>query len=151
MTTIAYKDGVIATDSLVTLGGTVFDDDVEKTLVTDSGIFYYCGVPANIESFANEFLSGNRQGSFDWGCEAFYVDMSNDIYLVSQDENCIFYAYKINKSNHYSIGSGSDHALTAMDTGLVAMDAISYAMKRDICTGGIVKTYMVCDNETTSE
>jgi len=47
----------------------------------------------------------------------------------------------MNKDKVYSIGSGSDHALTAMDMGATAEKAVEMAMQRDICTGGRIRLY----------
>lgn len=41
----------------------------------------------------------------------------------------------------FAIGSGAKHALTAMDLGLDAKEAVKMAMKRDIYTGGRIRTF----------
>lgn len=42
--------------------------------------------------------------------------------------------------DYYAIGSGAAHAITAMDCGKSARQAVQMAMKRDINTGGRVVT-----------
>jgi hypothetical protein len=43
--------------------------------------------------------------------------------------------------NPCAIGSGTDHALTAMDMGATAEEAIGWAAKRDAGTGGTIRTF----------
>jgi hypothetical protein len=46
-------------------------------------------------------------------------------------------------SGDTAIGTGTDHAITAMDCGLSAREAVKMAMKRDTGTGGRIRTYKV--------
>ena len=41
----------------------------------------------------------------------------------------------------YAIGSGADHAFTAMDCGCSAKEAVQMAVKRDTCTGGRIRSF----------
>ena len=41
---------------------------------------------------------------------------------------------------YYAFGSGDLHALTAMDLGASAVEAVEMAMKRDVYTGGEIRT-----------
>lgn len=43
--------------------------------------------------------------------------------------------------NPVACGSGMDHALTAMDMGATAKEAVKWAMKRDTLTGGRIRTF----------
>lgn len=141
MTTLAYKEGVIAVDSQATAGNLIVDDDYDKRVVTDHGDFYFCGTPCDVDSFVTEYLTGNKQGSFNWECYAFYVDLNNDLYIITQDSDALFYADRCNPNKHYSLGSGSSFALAAMDMGASAKEAVKMAKKRDTGTGGKIRTY----------
>ena len=55
--------------------------------------------------------------------------------------NEAFWKFEMDKNKIYSIGSGSDHALTAMDMGATAEKAVEMAAQRDICTGGRIRVY----------
>jgi len=60
----------------------------------------------------------------------------NKVFGVSvEDGRCSHSEYKYNKT----MGSGSDFALSAMDFGKSAKEAVEYAMTRDIYTGGNVQ------------
>ena len=48
----------------------------------------------------------------------------------------------------YVIGSGQDHAMTAMEMGATAAESGEMAQKRDISTGGVVRTLFVADRAT---
>jgi hypothetical protein len=43
----------------------------------------------------------------------------------------------------YAIGCGSDHAITAMDMGATAYQAVQMAAKRDTGTGGTIRAATV--------
>ena len=43
----------------------------------------------------------------------------------------------------YAIGSGADHAITAMDMGASAIGAVEMAAKRDTGTGGIIRKLII--------
>jgi hypothetical protein len=40
-----------------------------------------------------------------------------------------------------AIGSGHKHAITALDLGCSAVEAIRMTIKRDACTGGIIRCF----------
>ncbi|EJM94424.1 hypothetical protein PMI34_01168 [Pseudomonas sp. GM74] len=48
----------------------------------------------------------------------------------------------------YVIGSGQDHAMTAMEMGATAAESGEMAQKRDTSTGGVVRTLFVADRAT---
>jgi ATP-dependent protease HslVU (ClpYQ) peptidase subunit len=55
--------------------------------------------------------------------------------LFDADEMCVVEEVD---GDYYAIGSGACHAITAMDCGKGAVDAVRMAMKRDMNTGGRV-------------
>jgi hypothetical protein len=57
--------------------------------------------------------------------------------LSDADELCVIEAVD---DEYYAIGSGAAHAITAMDCGKNAMQAVRYAARRDINTGGRIVT-----------
>lgn len=54
----------------------------------------------------------------------------------------------------FAIGSGRDFALAAMDMGASAKEAVEAAAKRDVYTGGTIRTLIIdkgmADAKTTS-
>ena len=63
------------------------------------------------------------------------------LYLVGVGPNDHFWKFEMSKERHAAVGSGSDHALTAMDMGATAEEAVKMAMKRDVMTGGRIRLY----------
>lgn len=138
MTTIAYKDGVIACDGRACSGDTILSDEAEKCLVRQDGVrFWFSGCNYLQDELLREWpsgkLSSNRFAAFAYSEEGlFFVSASED----GEIESC-----RHPLDTPFSIGSGSDHALTAMDMGASAEEAVEMAAKRDINTGGKIRVY----------
>ena len=60
MTTIAYKDGVIAFDSRCCRDNTIMDDDFLKRISRDGVEIFYSGSTADAQVFADHWF-GDRQ------------------------------------------------------------------------------------------
>lgn len=140
MTTIAYKDGVIAYDSLATRGGVVFDFDADKHHQVGEAHLFIAGSAHDVRDFLDAYQSGSTEKDLD--IEAILVE-DNNIYLCSTTDAGDFWRCKIRAEQAYAIGSGSDFALTAMDMGATAEESVIMASKRDINTGGKIRTYEI--------
>lgn len=134
MTTICYRGGFLAADTLVTCGGTVLGH-ATKVAVTPSGLLVGAAGTA-----------GYCQRVMDWA-----VDEDGDIPLPKSDESQLLIIDNDNQitlvdaggsfeieSDYISIGSGSDHALAVLAMGGSAMRAVEIASQLDIYTGGEV-------------
>ena len=139
MTTIAYKDGIIAYDGRVTRGTQITYDDFDKCLERDGVKFICCGANADFESLMDAY--------FGWevsNCDASAIIIADGlIWNGAVDETTGFWKTQVTEDRPYAIGSGSVHALTAMDMGASAYQAVEMAMKRDSCTGGKIRTLTV--------
>lgn len=140
MTTIAYKDGVIACDARITNGTTITYDDYDKVIERDGVSFVLCG-----------YLCDYAKLIGAWFGETFTVAVEASA-LVYDGNSLCYAAYDVNEGlcktpilmeRPYAIGSGSSHALTAMDMGATAYQAVEMAMKRDSCTGGKIRTLTI--------
>lgn len=142
MTTIAYhhESKTVAVDSRKTsLGGVINSDKTIKVFANDLGTWIICGAFSDIESFIvltkNQVfdkevhldVSGLRFNSDG----LFYVFMSDGIF----NEEAI--------DHDFALGSGREFALAALDFGNSAVEAVEYAMTRDIYTGGNINTVNV--------
>lgn len=139
MTTIAYKDGIIAYDGLVTAGGTIVYDDFDKMRERDGVLFFGCGATSEI----NELIGGYFGDEIAGECRAEAIVVVDGLLTLIG-----FYEGKIAKTpllldRPYAIGSGTDHALTALDMGATAYQAIEMAAKRDTGTGGKIRTLTI--------
>jgi ATP-dependent protease HslVU (ClpYQ) peptidase subunit len=134
MTTIACDGKTISSDGLATVGDTIVGRSAVKLHKMDDG---------SIIGFAGEV---NKFYVFmDWfgSDEPFPQTLEEDIEVIcfSKDGIAIFEAGRfIPAEAPAAIGSGMQHALTAMDMGADSEKAIQMAALRDIATGGVITT-----------
>lgn len=148
MTTIAYhhESKTVAVDSRKTSkGGVISSDDSNKINVNDLGAWILCGAVCDIESFIT--LSKNQ---------LFNNDVKLEVSGLRFDANGLFYVFMSDGifceeliDHDFTMGSGQDFALSAMDHGKSAVEAVEYAMTRDIYTGGKVRAVDVSTHQTT--
>lgn len=151
MTTIAYKDGVIAYDSQITCGSTVTYDDYEKCHEVKGVKFFMCGKTCDYTALQNAYFGAAVTREVD--ASAIVAD-GEGLWCVGAGVEDGFWKSPIPASAIYAIGSGADHAITAMDMGATAYQAVQMAAKRDTGTGGLIRTVIinegVTDAKTTS-
>ena len=138
MTTVVYnhKDKEIAIDSRITRGGFIVSDDATKAVKNSNGFFALSGMTADCQLVAECFPNEpNREVD----CYGFVASDSCVYWLSFSDGQMILTKCNYNEA----AGSGQDHAITALDLGLSAKDAVKMAIKRDPCTGGKVRVYKV--------
>ena len=143
MTTIAYKDGVIAFDSRVCMErGDITVLDYNKSRKAGGVRFFFAGCLADIEEFMVFYLSDQRDDLPCLDCVAFVLDKGR-LYLSGVDGDGHLWLDPYQFDQHAAIGSGGPHALTAMDLGCDAKTAVKMAMLRDSHTGGRIRTYKI--------
>lgn len=138
MTTIAYRDGVLAGDGRETCQN---DEHSSWYKITDSCV--------KVFKLKDGRLFGAAHGSED--CERLHrslVDKTpppklEDVEGIMIDLRGRIWRYEGNiwvhvKTKYYSTGSGSIHAMTAMDCGATAIEAVKAGIKRDLWSGGKV-------------
>lgn len=139
MTTIAYKDGIIAYDSRVTENGNIVDDNYSKMRVCDGVMFFLCGNLDHVDKFVEHYMNSDKHDDLD--VDAFIVQEGELLSTTFIDDH--IETLQMRRDHCYSIGSGSHYALGAMDCGKSAREAIKVAMKRDAYTGGKINTYRI--------
>nr|WP_319527788.1 proteasome subunit beta [Pseudomonas laurentiana] len=145
MTTIAYKGGVIAYDSRITRGTIIDYEDYEK-LVEVKGIkFVLAGATADFPRLIDAYF-GAPVTNID--ASALAVD-GETVWCVGHNDTDGLWKFEVLPDRPYAIGSGTTHALTAMDMGANAFQAVEMAAKRDTSTGGKIRTLMVGTHEQT--
>lgn len=143
MTTIAYKNGVIAYDSRTTAGSIITNDNADKRIERNGDNFFMCGKLADYEAFFAA-MDGVKQDSVpEVSCLAV---IGGKVYVCSCDESSGFWKSPIDMNFSYAIGSGSEFAWGAMDCGATAEQAVRVAMKRDSGSGGTVRTFEINQN-----
>lgn len=144
MTTISYKDGVISYDSRATTeSGTIIDDNFNKKVVVNKDVIaFFCGDVHGIETLIDMYMNNIPEISLkNIDCQSFIVD-HGEVSMVGLCDGELF-INTLDLKKHYSIGSGSQHALTAMDLGLTSKESIKMAIKRNSYTGGKINSYKI--------
>lgn len=137
MTTIAYKNGVIAYDSRMTAGDTILTDRCDKHTVVRRTHFFYSGTSADLPALLQAYFGEEHAPAVDGS--ALVVD-EGQVWLVSTDKDGL---WRERITYPYALGSGTDFALAAMDCGLDAAGAVKIAIGRDPYSGGRVRKFKV--------
>ncbi|MCP8350673.1 MULTISPECIES: proteasome subunit beta [Pseudomonas] len=140
MTTIADKDGVIACDTRQVRGGAIVSDDCSKCQVVDGVSFFLAGAVCDEKALIAAYFG--TPSAVPVECSGYAVD-GGRLLMVGYDDKTGIWKQELDPANPDAIGSGSAYALAAMDMGASAEDAVRAAMKRDIYTGGRVRTMRV--------
>ncbi|WP_122498927.1 proteasome subunit beta [Pseudomonas viridiflava] len=140
MTTIAYKDGVIAYDSRQTRGGAIVSDDCLKCEIVNGVSFFLSGCVCDEKALIAAYFGTPSKDPVE--CSGFVVD-AGKLMMVGHDDKTGVWRQPLDPANPDAIGSGSAYALAAMDMGASAEEAVRAAMKRDIYTGGTVRTMVI--------
>lgn len=136
MTTIAYRDGVLAADSQVTLGSMRLPGSALKIGKTKAGVLY--GGAGSVAACGEFFdwVNSPDDGELPEG------EYSGIIVLpkgeVMEIENGSFLPKM--KQKFIAVGSGAPYALAAMMAGATAQEAVKIATKLDIHSSGPIKT-----------
>lgn len=140
MTTIAYKDGVIAYETRQVRGSQVVSDDCQKMTVADGVSFFLAGAVCDEKALIAAYFGTPSPVPVE--CSGYVVD-GGRLQMVGHDDKTGIWRQDLDPANPDAIGSGSAYALAAMDMGASAEEAVRAAMKRDIYTGGKVRTVRI--------
>ena len=151
MTTIAYKDGVIAYDSRQTRNDRIISDNAQKCQVVSGVSFFLSGAVCDEKALIAAYFG--TPSAVPVECSGYVVDGGN-LMMVGHDDKTGIWKQELDLSNPDAIGSGSAYAIAAMDMGASAEDAVRAAMKRDIYTGGTIRSAFInegmADAKTTT-
>ena len=139
MTTIAYKGGVIAYDSRQTRSGSIVTDNCEKGRVVNGASFFLCGAVCDEDALIAAYFGTPSKVPVE--CSGFAVE-GGELMLLGHDDNTGIWKQVLDLRECDAIGSGAAHALTAMDMGASAEKAVAMAAKRDLYTGGVIRTFV---------
>lgn len=139
MTTIAASihHRCMASDSQSGSEGTIDNYDTKKIFkLKDSRIVGVCGhLPIGLQFV--KWLDGKIEKPVINKDELFTA-----LVLDKKRKQVLLYSYTLEPmpyGRYAAIGSGSDHAITAMDCGKHPVDAVKYAIKRDPFSGGKIR------------
>lgn len=135
MTTIAYKDGIVAYDSRCCAGPLITTDDYDKKTIIGDSLFFMSGDLGHQQRFMEDWPNPSAKHP------VFGIRIHKGVvYRFISDEHGY---WQLSLDYPWAEGSGADHAFTAMDLGCSAKEAVKMAMKRDAGTGGRIRTYKV--------
>jgi len=129
MTVIAYRDGIIAGDSLVTSRGTRVGSTV-KVRKAGSVLAAGAGQMSKVQGFLDWFSAGAKENPPAMGEEAEGILVCDGKILTWQDD------WDMLNADFYAIGSGAQIALGAMAQGASAALACRIACDLDTGCGG---------------
>jgi len=139
MTTIAYHENIIAVDSRATTNGVITDDNSNKIIKKNGVVFIVSGALSDFD----EIVKAYNGEPYDKNADASaFVDDGGTVYLAGICKDDGFWKLDITDRS-YAIGSGADHAWTALDLECNAVEAVKMAIKRNIYTGGKIRTHKV--------
>ncbi|MAB96941.1 MAG: proteasome subunit beta [Pseudomonadaceae bacterium] len=140
MTTIAYKDGIIACDGRQVRGERIVSDDSLKFKLVDGVSFFLSGAVCDEKALIAAYFGTASPVPVE--CSGYAVD-GGKLMMIGHDDKTGIWKQELDLENPDAIGSGGAFAIAAMDMGASAEESVRAAMKRDIYTGGTVRTYEV--------
>lgn len=91
--------------------------------------------------FIDAFLTGTNYGELD--VSAIVATPDGVVYLAATEDDGRVWRSTVSDTDPIVIGSGADHAITAIDCGKTVREAVKMAAKRDVHTGGKIRVYRV--------
>lgn len=140
MTTICYDgNGLICTDGRSTRNTTIISDNKIKQKIVNDVQFYLTGSTSDFNYLIDAYFGAEMNMKLD--ASGFAVD-NGLLYSFGPDgDNKNVWVCDEDMTIPNAIGSGADHALTAMDLGCTAREAVEAAIKRDSGSGGTIRVY----------
>jgi ATP-dependent HslUV protease subunit HslV len=135
MTTIAYRDGVIAADTLMTCDGSIMAGRVKIARADDGRLIGASGASGFGDAFRKWALT--EQGEppkLPEHSAGFIIDRDGSIRIFDADEGG---AFEI-RPPYFAMGSGQNYAIGAMHAGAGAEAAVRAAIAHDPLTNGDV-------------
>ena len=143
MTTVAYnhKDKQVCIDSLLVVNSTIVCDHYDKSIEEDGCIFFLCGSVADYRKLVDCYKGANYQG-----IDAAAIMVKDGVaYHCCAGSDGFINIIELNYST--AIGRGDEVAITAMDYGASALEAVEHASKRTTSTGGKLRVYDLLSGE----
>jgi len=132
LSTIAYKDGVMAADTLIT-GNDMRCGSVTKIAKGKQGIGGSAGSIDDNKKFRDWIERGGEHPKYD-GIDGLYVTHSGKMHYLGSTGEMVPFTGKFS-----AVGSGEKYAMAAMEMGATAKQAVEIAKKFDCHTGGRVQ------------
>lgn len=140
MTTVAYRDGILAADSRVTVKD-VIDSDNDKKIyrLRDGSVYGMSGDYVGGLKLLSHLKFAVKQKHLVLptpqvkGVKAILISPEKVLWYFEQG------LWEKLKHPYYAVGSGGKFATAAMDAGADAITAVKIGIKRDVYSGGRVR------------
>lgn len=156
MTTIAYADGILASDSQATSGSSVIQTSFQKIFTPAEGkrwsiygkrilAIAVCGEAAGIYELQAQLEKGimfETKGKQDAWTSCIAVADDKSFFVLDgygDRKNALFNLFPAMAK--FAMGSGGDAANAYLAIGKKAVDAVKQAIKLDVYSGGEVQTW----------
>lgn len=144
MTTIAWDGKTLAVDSKETANGTIISTS-RKKLYLDQGQYKAVAISGDLVDCLNiiDWIASGGLGdkpAIPEGSSIIAIDECGRAYRYISP--CLI---RLEIKAPYGDGSGYELVLGAMDAGATAVEAVKIACKRDVYTGGRVRSYTHSD------
>lgn len=135
----------MAGDGQQTIGGTICSSNgVKVRKLADGSLFGACGTSQDAARLV-EWIDAGRLGDPPQLVKGFgALWLHTDGAFLAADDSGRFVPLEA----PFAIGSGSDHAVTAMDAGMSPGQAVALAALRDPHTGGTIITRTLAGRQT---
>lgn len=141
MTTLAFKDGILATDSRMTMDGVVTHDRLHKIRIEDGWCFAVVGALAQAMRFIDALLDRARKNSkasklpsMEASCNVAELLPTGELRIYEDGGSFLFPA-----EGFTAYGSGCAPAMAAFHMGACAVQAVGIACKVDPYSGGSIR------------
>lgn len=138
MTTIAFRDGLLAADTRINRSGTILSDNHQKiTRLSNGDLLALAGLEAQREAMIAHLEDDEPLPVCEEGADDDFTA------LIATTDGSLYVYEGIGhlqrwEGDFYAIGTGSDFAIAAMVMGAAADEAVSVAMRCDVYSGGEV-------------
>jgi len=143
MTTIAFKDGIMAADSQTSCGDIIVSTTALKLYEIDNTLYGFSGRTSDIKR-ALKFIIDQDSGVVD-------LKLQDTLQYLKYIKDCnkLYWGFLYNdgfadedhiENNMFAIGSGGNFALAALEAGLSAKEAVAIACKFDVYSSGKINT-----------
>lgn len=139
MTTVACRDGVMASDGQVTNGGIIVTSDTPKIFQHDGCLLGVCGLYGEMLALKKWFEGGmtGENPKLEEDSEALILNPDGSLFGLWEKQ----FMVPINDEPFSAIGSGRVIALGAMAMGATAIESVEVAIRYDIYSGGEVFSF----------
>jgi ATP-dependent protease HslVU (ClpYQ) peptidase subunit len=145
MTTVACRDGVIASDSQETIGKVVTGRNCKKVFQLKNGcVIGFAGHVAMWESFLKQMNDAIGDGEVAdlpeiKGCKGVTAMLTDGVYIYVWEKGW----EQPQKGGFFAIGNGMFYAIAAMKAGADARAAAKVGAEMDIYSGGRIQSLSV--------